>query len=92
MEFYKQAGLIEDFRILSILRQLWGMVIGTPTQGIDIEVKGVKIKIGGKYSIDTQDMLTEINDTLDNQNMDCWILFDKLMNCFPMIIKKENYV
>lgn len=35
MEFYKQAGLIEDFRILSILRQLWGMVIGTPIQGID---------------------------------------------------------
>ena len=37
VEFYKQAGLMEDFRILSILRQLWGMVIGTPMQGLDIE-------------------------------------------------------
>lgn len=82
VEFYKQAGLIEDFRILSILRQLWGMVVGTPIQGIDIDVKGVKIKIGGKYSIDTQDMLTEINDILDNEDLDCWILFDKIDELF----------
>lgn len=90
MEFYKQARLIEDFRVLPILRQLWGMVIGTPTQGIDIEVKGVKIKIGGKYSIDTQDMLTEINDTLDNENMDCWILFDKIDELFSNDYQKRK--
>ena len=90
IEFYKQAGLIEDFRILSILRQLWGMVIGTPIQGIDIEVKGVKIKIGGKYSIDTQDMLSEINETLNMEDMDCWILFDKIDELFSNDYQKRK--
>lgn len=90
MEFYKQAGLIEDFRILSILRQLWGMVIGTPIQGIDIDIKGVKVRVGGKYSIDTQDMLTEINDTLEFENMDCWILFDKIDELFSDDYEKRK--
>lgn len=82
VEFYKQAGLLEDFRILPILKQLWGMVIGTPTQGIDIDIKGIKVKIGGKYSIDTQDMLAEVENILECENMDCWILFDKIDELF----------
>ena len=90
VEFYKQAGLMEDFRILSILRQLWGMVIGTPMQGLDIDIKGVKIKVGGKYSLDTQDMLTEINNTLANENLDCWILFDKIDELFSGDYQKRK--
>ena len=34
VEFYKHAGLLEDMRILNILRQLWSMVIGSPIQGL----------------------------------------------------------
>lgn len=90
VEFYKQAGILEDFRILSILKQLWGMVIGTPIQGIDISVKGVNIKIGGKYSIDTQDMLMEVNDVLENEDMDCWILFDKIDELFSNDYQKRK--
>ena len=51
VEFYRNVGIMEDFRILNILKQLWSVVVGTPIQGIDIDIKGVKIKIGGKYSI-----------------------------------------
>lgn len=90
IEFYKHAGLLEDYRILAILRQLWDMVIGTPVQGIDIEVKGIKIKIGGKYSIDTQDILTEINDVMENENLDCWILFDKIDELFSSDYEKRK--
>ncbi len=86
LEFYKQAGILEDFRILSLLRQLWGVVIGSPIQGIDIDIKGIKVKIGGKYSIDTQDMLNEIHTTLVQEDMDCWILFDKIDELFS-----DNY-
>lgn len=82
VEFYRHAGIMEDFRILNILKQLWGVVIGTPVQGIDIDIKGVKIKIGGKYRIDTQDMLSDINDVLEQESMDCWILFDKIDELF----------
>ena len=78
VEFYKHAGLLEDMRILNILRQLWSVVIGSPIQGLDIDVKGVRVKIGGKYSIDTQDLLAEISDILEEENMECWILFDKI--------------
>lgn len=56
VEFYRHAGIMEDFRILNILKQLWSIVVGTPIQGIDIDIKGVKIKIGGKYSIDLQEL------------------------------------
>jgi len=90
VEFYKQAGLLEDFRILSILRQLWGVVMGTPVQGIDIDVKGIKIKIGGRYSIDTQDILSEVEDTLEYENMDCWILFDKIDELFSDDYQKRK--
>ena len=82
IEFYKHAGLLEDFRILSILRQLWKVVMGTPVQGIEIDVKGVKIKIGGNYSIDTQDLLAEIEKTLECEQLECWILFDKIDELF----------
>lgn len=90
VEFYRQAGLLEDFRILSILRGLWGIVIGTPLQGLDIDIKGVKIKIGGKYSIDTQDMLAEINNILESEDMDCWILFDKIDELFSDDYQKRK--
>lgn len=89
-EFCKQFGIIEDFRILSILKQLWELVIGTPLQGIDIDVKGIKVKIGGKYSIDTQDILSEIQDTLEYENLDCWILFDKIDELFSEDYQKRK--
>ena len=82
VEFYKHAGILEDIRVLNILRQLWSVVMGTPVQGIDIDIKGVKIKIGGKYSIDTQDILAEINTVLEKEEMECWILFDKIDELF----------
>ena len=90
VEFYRQAGLIEDFRIFSVIKQLWSLVVGTPTQGIDIEVKGVKIKIGGKYSIDTQDILSEIEEVLEEEDMECWILFDKIDELFSNDYQKRK--
>ena len=78
VEFCKHAGILEDIRILNILRQLWKVVIGSPIQGLDIEAKGVRVKVGGKYSIDTQDLLAEISEILEDENMECWILFDKI--------------
>ena len=90
IEFYKHAGLLEDFRILSILRQLWKVVMGTPVQGIEIDVKGVKIKIGGNSSIDTQDLLAEIEETLEYEQLECWILFDKIDELFSNDYKKRK--
>ena len=81
-EFYKKAGLIADFRIFSIVKQLYSLMIGTPTSGIEIDIKGCKIKIGGNKSIDTQDLLLDIDQLLDQENMDCWILFDKIDELF----------
>ena len=59
-------------------------------QGIDIEVKGVKIKIGGKYSIDTQDILSEIEEVLEEEDMECWILFDKIDELFSNDYQKRK--
>lgn len=42
----------------------------------------IAIKIGGKYSIDTQDLLGDINDVLEQECLDCWILFDKIDELF----------
>ena len=90
IEFYKHAGLLEDFRVLSILKQVWNLVIGTPIQGVEIDVKGVKIKIGGKYSIDTQDLLHEIEEVLANEQLECWILFDKIDELFSNDYQKRK--
>lgn len=81
-EFLKQSGQLADFRVLPVLRGLWGLIIGTPLSGIDLEIKGVKVKIGGKRQIDTQDILLEINNLLEQENKDCWILFDKIDELF----------
>ena len=90
VEFYRNVGIMEDFRILNILKQLWSVVVGTPIQGIDIDIKGVKIKIGGKYSIDTQDLLGDINDVLEQECLDCWILFDKIDELFSDDYEKRK--
>lgn len=90
IEFYKYAGLLEDFRILSILRQLWKVVMGTPVHGVELDVKGVKIKIGGNYSIDTQDLLAEIEETLEYEQLECWILFDKIDELFSNDHKRRK--
>lgn len=89
-EFCKQAGILEDVRILTILKQLWSVVIGTPIQGIDVNIKGTEIKIGGKYSVDTQDMLEEINEILEEENIECWILFDKIDELYSNDYEKRK--
>ncbi len=86
-EFYNQAGLIDDLRVFAIVRQLFSLIVGTPPTGIDIDIKGLKIKVGGKKSIDTQDILIEIEELLEQEQMDCWILFDKIDELFS-----DNYV
>ncbi|MCI8570488.1 MAG: hypothetical protein HFI43_03635, partial [Lachnospiraceae bacterium] len=40
VEFYRNVGIMVDFRILNILKHLWSVVVGTPLQGIDIDIKG----------------------------------------------------
>lgn len=89
-EFCKQAGILEDVRILTILKQLWSVVVGTPIQGIDVNIKGTEIKIGGKYSVDTQDMLEEINEILEEENIECWILFDKIDELYSNDYEKRK--
>lgn len=81
-EFLKQAGIIKDFRILPIIKSLWSLVIGTSPHGVDIDIKGIKIKVGTNKSIDTQDILIEINNLLQLRQKDCWILFDKIDELF----------
>lgn len=61
-----------------------------PPQGLDVDVKGIKIKIGGKQRIDTQDMLIEINQLLEEENKTCWILFDKIDELFSDDYEKRK--
>ena len=81
-EFLKQAGLMYDFRILPVLKNLWGLVIGTPPSGIKVEIKGVKVELGKNGSIDVEDLLSEIDDLMSQENKQCWILFDKIDELF----------
>lgn len=85
-ELYKQAGIIADLRIFSIIKSLYSLIIGTPPNGIDIDIKGIKVKIGGKHSIDVQDILIEIHEALEYEDTDCWLLFDKIDELFS-----DNY-
>lgn len=81
-EFLKQVGLMHDFRILPILKGLWGLIIGTPPSGINLNIKGVSLKLGDKHSIDVSDLLYEINELMEEENKECWILFDKIDELF----------
>ena len=47
-------------------------------------------KIGGKYSIDTQDILSEIEEVLEEEDMECWILFDKIDELFSNDYQKRK--
>lgn len=85
-ELYKQAGIIQDFRIFSIIKSFFSLIVGTAPSGLDIDIKGIKIKIGGKRSIDTQDVLLEIHELLVDEKINCWLLFDKIDELFS-----DNY-
>lgn len=88
--FLKQSGQMVDLRVLPIIKSLWGLIMGTPPKGIDIDIKGVKIKIGGKIQIDTYDILLEINNLLEQENKECWILFDKIDELFANDYNKRK--
>lgn len=88
-EFLKQAGQLSDYRILPILRSFWKLIVGTPPEGIEINTKGFNFKIN-KASIDTMDLLNEINEILEEEGKFCWILFDKIDELFATNFDKRK--
>jgi hypothetical protein len=62
--------------------------------GIDINIRGVKIKIGGKYNIDTQDILGDINDGLEQESLDCLISGMAVKKVFSSVseVKCDTYL
>lgn len=89
-EFLRQSNKITDYRILPIIRSLWGLIMGTPPKGIDVEIKGFKIKIGDKNKIDVQDILLEMDNLMEQEEINCWVLFDKIDELFSNNYEKRK--
>lgn len=83
IEFLKKSGKIPDYRILPIIRSLWGLIAGPSAKSIPIKFKDVEIMIGdNSREIDVQDILEEINNLLIEEDKVVWILFDKIDELF----------
>lgn len=82
-DFLKNAGRIGDYRILPVIKYLWGTIVGEPPKSINLKIKDVEIKIGNsKKEIDVDELLIEINDLLEQEGKTVWILFDKVDEIF----------
>lgn len=83
VEFLKVAGELKDYRILPLLKSVWGLIVGPPPKSIPIKFKGVELIIGNsKNAIDVDDLLLEINNLLEQENKTIWVLFDKIDELF----------
>ncbi len=90
-EMLKQLGEIEDYRILPILKSLWGLIIGKPPNSFEIGSKVVNLKFGDKSkSLDVYDVLVEVNTLLEHENKEVWVLFDKIDELYSDDIAKRK--
>lgn len=79
-KYYHQSGILTDYRILPILKGLYSTLIGGKNDELKIKISDVdlEVKSNGDGAIDVIDLLIDINNILEQENKDCWILFDKI--------------
>lgn len=83
-ELIRAVGGRRDFRIGPLLKKLWGFAIGTPPQIANITIQGVTIDLrSGSRSLDVVSLLQDVQSTLEAENKNLWVLFDKIDELFP---------
>ncbi|MCR5440450.1 MAG: hypothetical protein K6F01_13640 [Selenomonas sp.] len=91
-KYYHQSGFLTDYRILPILKGLYSTFIGGEQDQFKVSYKGVQLEVknDGDKSIDIIDLLMDINNILEQENKDCWILFDKIDELYADDYKKRK--
>jgi len=89
-KFLKTIGDASDYRILPILRNLWGSLVGRVPKVVKIPFLG-EISIGYKWGeVSPSDVLYDLNDLLGKRQSQAWIVLDKIDEIFPMDAAARN--
>lgn len=74
----------KDFRVGSLLRDLWSITIGDPPSSVSVSAGGASVQISGeKRPLDVVTILKDLNDVLTQSGQRVWLLFDKVDEIWP---------
>lgn len=79
-DFLRAIGKRRDVRIVPLLRDFWGVIGGNPPSSISVNVAGTGVAVGagGATQLDLAAILSDIQTSLQRQDLRLWLLFDKL--------------
>ena len=82
-EFSKAVGGRKDWRIAPLLKQLWRALVSDRLPTPKITVRGVEIDFSvGGHQLDVIAMLQGVNQALEVEGKQLWVLFDKIDELF----------
>lgn len=83
-ELLVAIGARRDLRVGPLLKGLWKLAIGSPPSQVSLATQGVSVTLnGGDRTLDTVTLLEDIQATLEAEDKELWILFDKIDEIYP---------
>lgn len=83
-ELLRAVGGRRDYRIGSLLSQLWTLAIGRAPNSVKLSAGGASVSLsGGNRQLDVVTLLEDVNAALAKSNKTIWLLFDKIDEIWP---------
>jgi hypothetical protein len=83
-ELLVAVGERRDLRIGPLLKSLWKLVVGSPPSEVTISAQGTSVTLkGGARNLDVVTLLQDIQTTLEIEERELWVLFDKIDEIYP---------
>ena len=77
-------GELRDYRVGSLLRELWVLTVGSPPSSISISIGGGSVSLeAGRRELDVVTLLEDIQTALEESGKVIWLLFDKIDEIWP---------
>ena len=78
------VGEKRDYRIGSLLRDLWVLTIGKAPETVTVNTGGASVALsGGKRNLDVVTLLDDVQTALADAGKVLWLLFDKIDEIWP---------
>lgn len=84
LDLMEAVGKRKDYRVGSLLRQLWVLAIGSAPHDISISLGQGSFELKkGKRDLDVVTILEDVQAALQEKGKELWLLFDKIDEIWP---------
>lgn len=83
-ELMVAIGGRRDYRIGSLLRDLWELAVSSPPKSVTVSAGGASVTLcGDGRTLDVVTLLEDVNTSLNSNGKVLWLLFDKIDEIWP---------